>query len=113
MSEENGSCDDQVPNLIVVSLPNAPGFSRQLVFVHLDPLLGEHTAMRHLRIRDQPAPLLQDPLLICLGQRVWTFPWEHLAGGHLEIIVVEGIGRGVLQAFPPSFLFGTLYISIY
>lgn len=45
MSEENGSCDDQVPNLIVVSLPNAPGFSRQLVFVHLDPLLGEHTAM--------------------------------------------------------------------
>ena len=49
MSDENGSCDDHVPNH-VVSLPSATGSSWQRVFAPLDPCLGEHTTVRCLRV---------------------------------------------------------------
>lgn len=49
MSDENGSCDDQVPNH-VVSLPSTTGSSWQPVFAPLDSHPGEHTTVRCLRI---------------------------------------------------------------
>ena len=49
MSDENGSCEDQVPNH-VVSLPSATGSSWQRVFAPLDSHPGERTTVRCLSV---------------------------------------------------------------
>lgn len=94
MSEENGSCDDQVPNH-VVSLPSATGSSWQC-FCPLDPPLGEHTNQMPQSRRDQPGLPPSGSSWDLPRQRVSMLPGSTWRGSGRKIAVV--IGRGSLEA---------------